>query len=348
MRYRLFALGIVFLGCSLFQPAPAQAAGCDGVMVTAGVPGKQTQHCLKPGAGAEKGQSFRDCPQCPEMVVVPAGSFLMGSPNFEIGKPEYSTNRGERHPCRGAKPVPIDCHEEDEGPQHRVSIPKPYAIGKFTVTFDEWDACTAGGGCKPDKPRPEDRGWGRGRQPVIYISWSDVKAYLRWLSKKTGHTYRLPSEAEWEYAARAGTMTPFWWGDWATTKLANFRHDSEKPNPDRTVGGYLKVFTDEPDGVFRDKTLPVDEFKPNPWGLHQVHGNVWEWTEDCYHKDYKDKPVELNKTGGAWKVGDCFFRMLRGGSYDTWRHTIRAASRTNGKFDRGRDEWGFRVVRELP
>lgn len=346
IRQGILSLMIVTFCCAVYSPAFSQSESCDGIAVTAGTVEKQLKLCLKPGGGAENGHSFKDCAQCPEMVVVPAGSFMMGSPNTEIGDYEYSSGKGEKFSCRDANPVPVDCHNEKESPQHKVSIPTPFAIGKFAITFDEWDACRADGGCNPDKPAPDDYGWGRGRRPVIDVSWADTKAYLQWLSKKTGNTYRLPSEAEWEYAARAGTTTPYWWGQEATTKRANFRFDTDKPNPNGS--DYLPVYLDEPDGISRKQTLPVDEFLPNPWGLYQVHGNVFEWTEDCFHKTYQKKPKELNNTGGAWKVGDCMFRMVRGGSYEYTRYALRSASRHNHVFHRGWLDLGFRVVRELP
>ena len=146
--------------------------GCDEVVV---IVGASEKHCMNPGAG--KTESFKDCPDCPEMVVVPAGSFTMGSNDYD-----------------------------DEKPPHRVNIAKPFAVGKFTVTFAEWDACVASGGCKH---KPEDQGWGRGNRPVINVSWDDAtKEYLPWLSRKTGKTYRLLTEAEWEYAARAVRRRP--------------------------------------------------------------------------------------------------------------------------------------------
>ena len=138
---------------------------------------------------------FRCCPVCPAMVALPGGTFMMGSPPNEKGR------------------------LENEGPQHRVTV-KPFAIGKYEVTFDEWDACVKAGGC--NGYRPEDPGWGRGNRPVINVSWNDTKAYVAWLAKKTGNPYRLPSEAEWEFAARAGTTTPFAFGTTITPKQANF------------------------------------------------------------------------------------------------------------------------------
>ena len=147
-------------------------------------------------AVAEPDNEFRDCNVCPLMMVLPAGTFMMGSP------PNEAMRSG------------------DEGPLHEVSIAKRLAVGRFEVTFDEWEACQADGGCGQYKP--SDDGWGVGRRPVVNISWADAKAYATWLSKKTGKEYRLPSEAEWEYAARAGTTTPFSTGRTITSDQANF------------------------------------------------------------------------------------------------------------------------------
>src|SRR5262252_2968505 len=178
--------------------------------------------------------SFKECAQCPEMVVVPAGSFTMGSPDSEEGR------------------------IEEEGPQHRVTFGKSFGVGKFAVTFEEWDSCVADGGC--NGYTPSDEGWGRGRRPVINVSWDDAKAYVGWLSRKTGKTYRLLSEAEREYVTRAGTTTPFWWGSSISTSQANY-------NGNYIYGNGVK-------GEYRLRTLPVDSFEPNPWGFYQLHGNL--------------------------------------------------------------------------
>ena len=145
--------------------------------------------------------------------------------------------------------------------------------------------------------RPADRGWGRGLRPVINVSWKQVAAYAQWLSEQTGKYYRLPSEAEWEYAARAGTSTPFWWGESINTDLANYD------------GNYS--YDGGPEGEYRRQTMPVDRFDPNPWGLYQVHGNVWEWVQDCWNDSYDGAPDD----GSAWEQGDCGRRLLRGGSW---------------------------------
>ena len=217
---------------------------------------------------------------------------------------------------------------KDEGPQHEVTIARPFAVGKFAVTFSEWDACTADGGC--GRYTPEDRGWGRGSQPVINVSWLDAKAYVAWLSKKTGKDYRLLSEAEREYAARAGTKTPFWWGASITPGEANYCGDR-----DPYTGGGQK-------GEYRGKTLPVGSLQANPWGLFQVHGNVSEWVEDCWHNNYDGAPQD----GSAWTAGGCSSRVLRGGAWSSSPSFLRAASRT-GVSSQRTGYLGFRVARTL-
>lgn len=303
------------------QRTPTQADACAGLLlnVGSGVPGEQ--QCVIPGAGKTLGQSFRDCPTCPEMVVVPPGTFVMGSPRDEVG--DKSSGEPE--------------HNKREDPQHLVTIPYAFAVGKFSVTFEEWDACQADGACG-DTP-PSDKGWGRGRRPVINVSWANAKAYVKWLSQKTGKDYRLLSESEREYVARAGSTSAYWWGATATTDKANFSYD-------QNVSGEHR-FENEPGGKYRDQTLVVDDLQPNPWGLHHVHGNVAEWVEDCWHDNYKNKPEELKKTGAAWKVGDCFYRIKRGGSYDSLRLYLRAAHRGFDEFDNKEANTGFRVARNL-
>lgn len=247
--------------------------------------------------------TFKDCDVCPEMVVIPAGNFTMGSPDDE--------------PIRG----------KNEGPQRQVSFAKPFAIGKFEVTFDEWDACVAAGGCNGYEP--VDRGWGRGRSPVISITWEYAKAYLNWLSEKTGQPYRLSSEAEWEYAARAGTTTPFWTGQMITTDQANF-------NGTRT-------YNSSSTGAYREQTTPVGSFPPNAFGLYDVHGNVMEWVEDCSNDSYQAAPVD----GTAWTSGDCGNRILRGGHWSSRPAFLRSAVRNRSWPTYRRDKIGFRVARDL-
>ena len=252
------------------------------------------------------GKTFRDCEACPEMVVVPAGSFTMGSPASEEGR------------------------YDDEGPQHRVTISQPFAVGRYEVTFSEWDACVSAGGC--NRHRPDDEGWGRGRRPVMNVSWDDAKSYVSWLSRKTGKRYRLLTEAEWEYAARAGTTGPFHFGNTISTDRANY-------NGNYTYGSGSK-------GVSRRKTVPVGSFPANRFGLHDVHGNVWEWVEDCWHghDSYAGAPSD----GSAWTTGgECGRHVLRGGSWDYRPRGLRSAYRywlATGNRD---DNDGFRVARTL-
>jgi len=247
--------------------------------------------------------TFKECEKCPELVVVPAGSFTMGSPATEVGR------------------------LDNEGPQHLVTFKRQFAVGKFAVTFDEWDACVADGGC--NGYRPGDRGWHRGRQPAINVSWNDAKSYAAWLSKKTAKTYRLLSESEREYAARAATTTPFWWGSSISTKQANYD------------GSY--AYGSGAKGEYRGKTMPVDAFAPNPWGLYQVHGNAYDWVEDCYHDNY----MGASSDGSAWISGDCNIRVLRGGSWDYYPQYLRSAHRAGLNPDVRGILYGFRVARTL-
>ena len=248
--------------------------------------------------------SFKECNNCPEMVVVPAGSFIMGSPGTEVGR------------------------WDNESPQHKVTFPHQFAVGRFSVTFDEWDACVADGGCNGYSP--SDQGWGRGRRPVINVSWNDVKTYLAWLSHKAGKAYRLLSEAEREYVARAGTTTPFWWGSSISTTQANYK-------------GTETYGDDGVRGEFRNQSVPVDTFAPNPWGLYQMHGNVSEWTEDCRHDDYIDAPTD----GSAWTAPNCNQHVRRGGSIGSPPRVLRAASRLFSRPADAEPFLGFRVARSL-
>ena len=265
---------------------------------------------LRPGRG------FRDCfDVCPEMVVVPAGSFVMGSPPTE------------------------ERRRNSEGPQHKVTIARPFAVGRFPVTFDEWEKCVSAGQCRE---RAYDGGWGRGKRPVIDVSWDDARSYVNWLSRITGKIYRLLSEAEREYVTRAGTTTPFWWGSSITTKQANFNgivtHDFE-------------VLTGKSDGgnaygEYRGRTVPVDNFAPNPWGLYQVHGNIGEWVEDCWNDNYNGAPAD----GSSWLAGNCDLRVVRGGNFAKEAWDIRAASRAwsfPSLSDYAAAGYSFRVARTL-
>jgi formylglycine-generating enzyme required for sulfatase activity len=264
----------------------------------------------KRAAAPKAGQVFRDCPDCPEMVVIPAGTFTMGSPTSEEGR--------------------LDT----EGPQRKVTIARAFAVGKFEVTFEEWDACLAAGGCKYN---PDDQGWGRGRRPVIGVSWDDItKEYLPWLSRKTGKIYRLLSEAEWEYAARGVTSastpsTRYWWGDQASREYMNY-------GKDRCCGGQ-KEGRDQ-----WEHTAPVGQFPANPFGLHDMHGNVSEWVKDCWHGSYQGAPSD----GSAWDTPDkdCA-RGVRGGSWYGDPQHLRSAFRLLQYRDIRYIDFGFRLARTL-
>jgi formylglycine-generating enzyme required for sulfatase activity len=247
--------------------------------------------------------TFKECTNCPKMVVVPAGSFTMGSPSNELGR------------------------ETNEGPQHVVTVARQFAVGRFAVSFDEWDACVAGGGCNGYKP--PDQGWGRGQLPAINVSFDDAAAYVSWLSRITGRSYRLLSEAEREYVARAGTTTVFWWGNSISTNQANY-------NGNYTYGNGVK-------GPYRGRTTVVDTFEANAWGLFQVHGNLWEWVSDCFRSDYSNAPAD----GSSAQTDDCGLRTLRGGSWDRKPAFLRSASRLGWNHAVRDNSFGFRVARTL-
>jgi formylglycine-generating enzyme required for sulfatase activity len=206
---------------------------------------------FKPGEG--RTEWFKDLDVGPEMVVVPAGEFTMGSNDYD-----------------------------SEKPPHKVSIKAPLAVGRFAVTFAEWDAAGL-------EHEPGDEGWGRGRRPVINVSCRHATAYVRWLSQRTGKAYRLLSEAEWEYACRAGTTTRYAFGDSITHQQAQFA--------ERELGG-------------AEQTAEVGTFAPNAWGLYDMHGNVWEWCQDNWHENYQGAPQD----GSVWAGGNVSLRVLRGGS----------------------------------
>ena len=264
----------------------------------------------KAGLKDLKGTKFRDCPECPELVVVPPGSFMMGSPSGEAG--------------RGS----------NEGPVHEVRIGYPFAVGVYEVTFGEWEACVSGGGCGGYRP-PSDRKWGRrDRLPVVNVNWVDAQAYVEWLSKKTRKAYRLLRESEWEYVARAETRTRYWWGDEIGRNRANCAGCGS-----RWDGG---------------QTAPVGSFSANGFGLHDVHGNVWEWVEDCYNDSYHGAPSDRS----AWESGDCSRRVLRGGSWSSEPRSLRSAFRSlmdsgdrNNKCGRKKygqnNDLGLRIARTL-
>ena len=228
-----------------------------------------------------------------EMVSIPGGTFRMG----DMSREGY----------------------DDERPVNSVTVPA-FRMGKYEVTFTQWDACVADGGC--GDYRPDDEGWGRGDRPVINVSWNDVQGFIDWLNDKTGGNFRLPTEAEWEYAARAGSTTKYNWGN-------NIGHNLT--NCDKNGCGDQWEYT-----------APVGSFPANAWGLHDMHGNVWEWAQDCWHGSYEEAPDD----GSAWTSGDCDWRVRRSGSwFDQWSQ-LASANRTPNKRPDRFHILGFRLASE--
>ncbi len=252
----------------------------------------------------------QDCPECPEMIVVPAGTFKMGSSQAELNN--------------------------NEGPQHTVTIRKAFAVGIYTVTFDQWDACVFDGGCAGYSPPSQDGS--RGKRPVVNVSWHDAQIYVGWLNEKlrdlqpiaegapASGPYRLLSEADWEYAARAGTTTAYYWGEARRKGYANC--DGCGSEWDNT------------------QTAPVGSFPPNPFGLYDMAGNVLQWTQDCYHENYTGAPAN----GSAWitgPIGACSARMMRGGSWFNSTYYLRSSQRYIVSPHFRAHNAGFRVAKTL-
>jgi len=229
----------------------------------------------------------------PEMVTIPGGSFYMG--------------------CVSGK----DC-DSDEKPAHKVTVPA-FEMSKYEITYTQWDACVAMGGCDH---YPRDHGWGRGNRPVTNISWDDIQEYIYWLNQETGQDYRLPSEAEWEYAARAGSNTKYSWGNDIGSNRAN-------------CDGCGSPWDFQ-------KTAPVDAFSANDFRLYNMHGNVSEWVQDCWSEDYRGKPTD----GSAWEIANCEDRVIRGGAWFLSPVDLRSASRDfDWHFHRLNNTHGFRLAR---
>jgi formylglycine-generating enzyme required for sulfatase activity len=290
---------------------------------------------------SQVGQTFRDCSDCPEMVVIPAGSFLMGSSAEEAARDlEYVVPKGE---IKGAR--------EDmslEHPQHEVSFSRAFAVGKYPVTRGEFATFVHETGYSVENgctvwidhtyPLRQDAGWQNpgfsqtDRDPVVCVNRQDIKAYLAWLNGKLlgrlpsegDGPYRLPSEAEWEYAARAGTRTARWWGgpigyDNANCDGCGSRWDKKQ-------------------------TAPAGSFRANPFGLADVLGNVWESTEDCWNETYIGAPED----GRAWTTGECDLRVMRGGDWANHPWVLRSANRSRERLTDRTNYIGFRVARKLP
>jgi len=298
------------------------------VVATAALLSASAQQVSKPQGRLKEGQTFKECRNCPEMIVIPAGKFTMGSPPDE---PERRENEQ----------------------QHAVALARPFALARTQVTWDQWEACVRDRGCdgaavdlalrtreEDGKPNPDYKDWGRGTRPVVGVSWFDAQNFVGWLNRKTGEddAYRLPSEAEWEYAARARTTTAFPWGDKIDYDHGNFGDDGPGPGP--SPNGKV-----EGRDQWAAETSPVASFPANAFGLFDMHGNIFEWVEDCYEADRAHAPAD----GSANKEGNCANRVFRNGSFLSHPYMQRSARRGAPYPDtrRGRNYLGFRVAKTL-
>jgi formylglycine-generating enzyme required for sulfatase activity len=269
------------------------------------------------------GDTFAECRNCPTMVVIPAGSFMMGT-------------------------SASDASRQDDEVLHRVTIAAPFAVSATEVTWNQWEACVRDGGCDgiaveealrrdfEGEPNPDYVDFGRGQRPVVGVSWYDAQAFVGWLNRKTGNddAYRLLSEAEWEYVARAGTTTTYPWGATIDHDYGNF--GKEAPG----LGGKA-----EGRDTWLEETAPVASFPPNAFGVYDMHGNAFEWIEDCYLAD----PTQGATDGSANRSGDCRTRMFRSGSFISNPSMHRSGNRTRGyaPTTRGRNYLTIRVAKTL-
>ena len=299
------------------------------------------------------GERFRDCPGCPEMIVVPAGSFEMGSPRREKGR------------------------SRDEGPVRDVEISDGLAVGVYEVTRGEFarfvsEARHATGGIcqlafRGQRATVGEDGWRspgfhqHGSHPVVCVDWHDARAYAQWLSERTGETYRLPSEAEWEYVARAGSIGPRPWlrSEHARSGRSSWARQCAYVNgADRSFADYVTAYSksDAVDGIadwmsdfvascedWHPGTSPVGSYRSNDFGVHDIIGNAYEWTEDCWNKSYRRAPTD----GRPWTAGDCEYRVGRGGAYLSQSHALRPAHRQAFRDTDQLTSVGFRVVRSV-
>ncbi|WP_413206267.1 formylglycine-generating enzyme family protein [Rhodospirillum sp. A1_3_36] len=320
LEYKALSTGQGFTGCfcgSRRADRPIGAALALGILLGIAQPGLARDQ--RPLLNAPL--PFKECTDCPEMVPLPAGSFTMGD----------------------------DRGRQNVGPAVPITLSRPFAIARTETTWDQWTACVADGACEGGQ---DDHAWGRGNRPMINITWDQARDYAAWLSAKTGATYRLPTEAEWEYAARAGTDTPWWFGETMVTGRVNCRHcDPDKPWDARS-------------------SAPVGSYPPNPWGLSDMNGNVWEFTLDCWSKTHAGAPPDGSARppdgsarppdgsarppdGSARRPEsqngeDCRDKTMRGGA---WYYKA-SLSASTGRARADSHVWsyvvGFRVVREPP
>lgn len=243
------------------------------------------------GATTTGANEIKDCPTCPMLVTLPPGTFSMGS----------------------------NTDDPSEKPVHRVSIAEPFAIGKYEVTVEQWDACVEANAC----PRVVFNGDHSKNTPMRDVSWDDAQHYVKWLSQTTGKSYRLPTEAEWEYAARGGTSTRYWWGERMEPGKANCKECGQPWNADNPVN--------------------VGSFAPNPFGLYDMNGSVWEWVSDCWHNSYKGAPAD----GKTWDAPNCRERVIRGGSWRDGSSYMLTATRFKYDASVRYTQNGFRVARSV-
>lgn len=263
----------------------ARLAAFSAAFLVVGLADRQSASALQPG------DVFKDCEACPELVVVAAGSFVMGS-----------------------------ARRTTEGPPRLVLIERPFAIARFEVTVKQWRSCVAAGGCVE---RAKINGSQRQDQPAGDLSWHDARLYVDWLTRLTGLNYKMPSEAQWEYAARGGSTDDFWWGQALGVGHAQCRD----------CGG----------PIGSESSAPVGSFRPNPFGLYDVTGNVWEWVEDCWHRNFGHAPND----GTSWLEPGCRMRVLRGGGWDDGAYMMHVTTRLGLEAGNSSRSNGLRVMREL-
>ncbi|BCQ25505.1 SUMF1/EgtB/PvdO family nonheme iron enzyme [Caballeronia sp. NK8] len=281
------------------KPPPATAAAPDKprpstpAAPAAAAPAAPAAAAAKPAAKTASGGELKDCPSCPVLIPLSPGSFTMGSNNDDPA----------------------------EKPPHRVSIGHPFAIGKYEVTFEQWNACVDAGACT--RIAPEGDTAPPANAPMRNVSWDDAQVYVKWLSKMGGKAYRLPTEAEWEYAARGGTQSTYWWGDQMKKGTADCKDCGDPYKPEAPT--------------------PVGSFAANPYGLYDMNGSVWEWVADCWHSSYKNAPAD----GRAWDDPSCSVRVIRGGSWREGAAYMQSATRFKYSSSVRQSQNGFRVARDL-
>ncbi len=339
-RVRLLGHAEVYRAGMLLPPGSYRVeASAEGFVAATETVAHRTAPTMRRIVLRKVGGKFRDCRDCPEMLVVPAGSYRMGSPSWEQGR------------------------DDNEGPVHAVTFRAPFALGVYEVTVAEFGRFADETGYRTAAERDPEKGcltlenptrskWeytaGRswrdleyeikGGQPVVCVSWNDAKKYAAWLSEIAGVPYRLPSESEWEYAARAGSETKYHFGNDETQLCAYGNVADETPLPNGNAWTNKAGCSDGAAYPTR-----VGTYRPNAFGLHDMHGNVWEWTEDCWNGSYRGAPSD----GSAWLSGDCAKRVLRGGSWNDEPALLRAANRFWDPTDERNGSIGFRVARTL-